>query len=111
MQDFDLTQAAAAVDLEHNIEKELTRLGGPLGYVLIQWRADAIAAAQALLTIEDPHDWKTIQALRFTIDRYKRAMHDTTMAVEAGRQAWKTMNDEDRIALADVLAEDQEEMD
>lgn len=101
---------AAAVDLEHNFERELTLHGGPLGYVLIQARRAAIGS-MAELVEQDPTDAKAVMLLQNEVRRYFDLVGYARKAIDEGREAWTELRDEERRDVAELLAEGETEED
>lgn len=99
---------AKAIDISDQIEKDIiTRNGGPVGYLLLMARADAIGAMRAL-TDADPFDPKQIMALQNEVQRFRSLIGWLRAALDKGTEAFKSLTEQERIEVLQLLNQEND---
>lgn len=92
--DDAMPDAGRLVQIWQALDRDLMK-GGPTANLLAQAREEAREALAALVAV-DAADQKTILRLQNEVRRYADLMRWVETSIQAGRNAWLEISDEDR---------------
>lgn len=108
MDDLSYQVIAKAIDIGDRIEKDFTTdKGGPIVYLFVAARAEAIEAMRALIDV-DPTDTRAVMRLQNEVHRLQQLTTWINGALQRGQEAFDSLDQQQKIEVASYLQQEND---